>query len=312
LLEKQELKPGETGWAHLSLAKPVALVKGDHFIIRSPVETLGGGEVVESHARRYRRLHPTAIQSLSVKAQGTAEEVLMAILETQQPLVLPRLSIQSDLPATTVEPIIESLIQQGKVIGIGKGKNRLLLTTPGWEKLTEKVTSIFQEYHQRFPARLGMPKAELSSRLKMEGYHSATLQRLLENGVVIEDGAAIRLPTHRVQLTQAQQAKIDVFLKSLAENPYAPPGNLIPEADLLNLLIMQRQVVKVADDVVFSTSAYDEMVARVTYHLKASGRVTVAEVRDIFQASRKYAVALLEHLDGIKVTRRVGDERVLY
>jgi len=312
LLEKEELKPGETGWAHLSLARPVALAKGDHFIIRSSVETLGGGEVVESHARRYRRFYPAAIQSLRVKALGTAEEVLMAILETQQPLGLPRLSAQSNLPATAVEPIIESLIQQGKVTGIGKGENRLLLTTLGWEKLTEKVTSILQEYHQRLPARLGMPKAELSSRLKMEGHHSATLQRLLEDGVVIKDGTAIRLPTHRVQLTQAQQAEIDIFLKSLSESPYAPASNLIPEPDLLNLLIMQHQVVKVADDVVFSTSAYDEMVERVTSHLKASGRVTVGEVRDMFHTSRKYAVALLEHLDGAKITRRVGDERVLY
>jgi len=312
LLEKEELKPGETGWAHLSLARPVALAKGDHFIIRSSVETLGGGEVVESHARRYRRFYPAAIQSLRVKALGTAEEVLMAILETQQPLGLPRLSAQSDLPATAVEPIIASLIQQGKVTGIGKGENRLLLTTLGWEKLTEKVTSILQEYHQRLPARLGMPKAELSSRLKMEGHHSATLQRLLEDGVVIKDGTAIRLPTHRVQLTQAQQAEIDIFLKSLSESPYAPASNLIPEPDLLNLLIMQHQVVKVADDVVFSTSAYDEMVERVTSHLKASGRVTVGEVRDMFHTSRKYAVALLEHLDGAKITRRVGDERVLY
>jgi selenocysteine-specific elongation factor len=88
--------------------------------------------------------------------------------------------------------------------------------------------------------------------------------------------------------------------------------HLIPEPDLLNLLIVRRQVVKVADDVVFSASAYNEMVARVTSHLKAKGRVTVAEVRDMFHTSRKYAVALLEYLDGAKVTRRVGDERVLY
>jgi len=71
-------------------------------------------------------------------------------------------------------------------------------------------------------------------------------------------------------------------------------------------------VVKVAEGVVFSTKAYDEMVEKVTNHLKANGKVTLAEVRDMLQTSRKYAQALLEHLDGKKVTRRVGDERVLY
>ncbi|MBA7675832.1 Selenocysteine-specific elongation factor [subsurface metagenome] len=312
LLEGLELKPGETTWAHLSLSKPVALVRGDRFIIRSPEATLGGGEVVESHARRYRRFHSAAIQSLRVRAQGTTEEVVMAILETKQPLRLPDLLAQSDLPAIELEPAVVSLIEQGRVIGMGKGENRLLLTAPGWERLSKRVTSTLQEYHQRFPARPGMSRAELGSRLKIGGHRSVFLQRLLQDGVVVEEGAAVRLPTHQVQLTPAQQASIDTFLKSLAGSPYAPSSNLIPEPDLLSLLITQHRVVKVADDVVFSAPAYNEMVERVTTYLKANGRVTVAEVRDMFQTSRKYAVALLEHLDGVKITRRVGDERLLY
>ena len=311
LLEREELQPGEAAWAQLSLSKPVAVVKSDHFIIRSSMETLGGGEVVESHARRYRRFRPAVIQNLRIKEKGTAEEVIMAILETKQPLEMPALLAQCDLPAIEVQPAIESLIQQENIIGIGQGEHRLLLTTLGWERLTKKVTGALQDYHRRFPTRLGMPKVELSSRLKLVTNPSALLQRLLDEGVVVEDGAAIHLPTHRVQLTQAQQAKIDAFLNSLAHNPYAPPSNLIPEPDLLNLLIEQHQVVKVSDDVVFSTSAYNEMVERITSHLKASGKVTVGEVRDMFKTSRKYVLALLEHLDRTKITRRVGDERVL-
>lgn len=105
---------------------------------------------------------------------------------------------------------------------------------------------------------------------------------------------------------------MDAFLRLLAENPYAPPGDSMPEPDLLNLLVEQRQVVKVSSDVVFAAYAYDEMVARVTSRIKAQGQITLAEVRDMFQTSRKYAQALLEHLDGEKITRRVGDARVLY
>jgi len=311
LLEKQELKPSETGWAQLSLSKPVALVRGDHFIIRSSEETLGGGEILESHAGRYRRFRPAIIQSLRVKEQGTTEEAVMAILETQHSMDLAHLSAQCDLPLTEIQPMLESLTQQGKVIGIGKGEHRLLLTRLGWQRLTQKVASTLQEYHQIFSTRLGMPRAELSSRLKMGAHRSAILRKLLDDGIVVEDGVVIRLPSHRVQLTQAQQAKIDAFLKSLSHNPYAPPSNLIPKPDLLNLLISQHQVVKVSDDVVFSTSAYNEMVERLVSHLKANDRITLAEVRDMFKTSRKYALALLEHLDQEKITRRVGDERVL-
>ena len=157
-----------------------------------------------------------------------------------------------------------------------------------------------------------MPKVELGSRLKL-GKHSATiLQRLLDEGVLTEEGSVVHLPSHYIQLTQAQQAKIDAFLHSLTQNPYAPPNDLIPEPDLLNLLIEQHRVVKVSENVVFSASAYNEMVEKVTSYIKARGKVTLAEVRDLFKTSRKYAQAFLEHLDEKKITRRVGDERVLY
>jgi len=312
LLENKELKPGETGLAQLSLSKRVALVKGDHFIIRSPMDTLGGGEVIESHPRRYQRLRSDLIQRLRAQESGTAEEVVMAMLETQQPLELSCLSAQCDLPVIEVQPIIESLVQQGKVIGIGKGDHRLILTQLVWQHLASRTVSIAQEYHRRYPARPGMPKAELGSRLKVKTNHSAILRRLLDEGILIQAGVTVRLPSHQVSLTQAQQARIDAFLKSLSQSPYAPPSNLIPEPDLLNLLIERHEVVKVSNEVVFSASAYSEMVERVTSYLRANGRVTIAEVRDMFETSRKYALALLEHLDQAKITRRVGDERVLH
>ncbi len=310
-LEKSELSPGETTLACLSLSKPVALVVGDSFIIRSPEETLGGGKVVESHSRRYRRFTPKVIQSIKDRAQGSAEGVILAILGGRQPLEASALLAQGDLPAIELGPVLDSLIERGKVIAIGRGENRLLFTVAGWERMTNEVTAALQRYHQSFPSRAGMPQAELSSRLKMGIHRQLVLQKLLEAGVTVGEGTMVRLPSHQVQLTPAQQQSLEAFLGSLDEHPYAPPASLIPEPDLLNLLIARHQVVKVADDVVFSASAYNEMVARVTSHLKASGRVTVAEVRDMFHTSRKYAVALLEYLDGAKVTRRVGDERVL-
>jgi selenocysteine-specific elongation factor len=70
-------------------------------------------------------------------------------------------------------------------------------------------------------------------------------------------------------------------------------------------------VVKISGDVAFDAAAYDKMVEGITSHLKSHGRVTVAQVRDMFNTSRKYALALMEHLDAQKITRRVGDERVL-
>ena len=312
LLEKEELRPGEATWVQLSLSKPLAVVNGDRFIIRSSTDTLGGGKVVDARARRLRRFRPAIIENLRAREEGTAEDMVMALLETKQLLELPAILAQSDLSAAEVHSAIESLAQQGKVIEIGQGERSLFFTAVGWERLVKNATSILQEYHRKFPSRAGMPKVELGSRLKLGGYSSAAWPRLVEEGVMAEDGGSVRLPGHSIQLTAAQQAKIDAFLHSLAQNPYSPPGDLVPEPDLLNLLIEQGKVVRVSDSVVFAASAYNGMVEKVMAEMKARGKITLAEVRDLFQTSRKYAQAFLEHLDQRKITRRVGDERVPY
>jgi selenocysteine-specific elongation factor len=157
-----------------------------------------------------------------------------------------------------------------------------------------------------------MPRGELGSKLQLPAAaYALTLRRLLDDRTLIEEGATVRLPTHQIQLSREQQAKVDAYLQSLARNPYAPPGDIMPEPELLNFLIKQRRVVKVSDSVVFAASAYDEMVRKIVAHIKSKGKITLAETRDMFNTSRKYAQALLEHLDQEKVTRRVGDERVL-
>ncbi len=312
LLSEDELKPGQAAWAQVSLDRPAAVVNGDHFIIRSPMETLGGGRIIESHTRRLRRFRLDIIENLQAKETGTAEEMVLALLETKPPLPASALVSELNLKSDEIKAAIDSLVAQGKAIDLGRGDSSLVVTAKKWDGVVQKTGAALQEYHQKFPTRPGMPKVELGSRLKLGANAATVFQKLVAQDIIADDGTVVRLPTHRVRLSQMQQAKVDAFLRALAENPYAPPGDSIPEPDLLNLLVEQRQAIKVSSDVVFAASTYDEMVARVTSRIKAQGQITLAEVRDMFQTSRKYAQALLEHLDGEKITRRVGDARVLY
>jgi len=312
LLEGDELKPGVSTWAQLALDRPVAAIKGDRYIIRSPMETLGGGGIIDAQARRLRRFRPEVIQNLMAREGGTTGEAVMALLETKQPQELTALVAQSNLPLDEANSAIESLIQEGKLVVLSEGKQRLLFTASGWQKLAEKEVALLADYHKKFPARSGMPKVELTGRLKLGSYAPAGLANMVGSGILVEEGGNLRLPSHSVRLTPAQQGKVDVFIKSLADSPYAPPSDLIPESDLLNMLIGQGRVVKVSDTVVFSKSAYDEMLGKITEQIKGKGKISLGEVRDMFGASRKYAQALLEYLDGEKITRRVGDDRVLY
>ena len=138
------------------------------------------------------------------------------------------------------------------------------------------------------------------------------MERLVTENALKEEGLSVRLPAHEVRLNTTEQATVNAFLKALAENPYSPATDRIPEPDLLNLLIERRQVVKASEAVIFSAKAFDEMVAKITGTIKSHGKITLAEVRDMFQTTRKYAQPLLEYMDEKKITRRVGDDRVLY
>jgi selenocysteine-specific elongation factor len=313
LLEKEQIETGESSWAQLRLARPVAVVKGDFFIIRSTMETLGGGEVVDAYPKRHRRFYSSTIEALTAREQGGTEGILLAILEAKEPLEIKELLNRSNLPLIEVNEAVRSLDSQKKLVMLGeKGSQALLFSAKGWSRLVDKAKQITGDYHRRFPLRHGIPKEELRSKLSISAQTFAdALKRLLQDGILVEEGKMVRLHSHHVHLSKDQETAIDTFLESLTRNPYSPPGEVEIDPEILNVLIQQRRVVKVAEHVIFAASAYDEMTERIISYMKKRGTITVAEVRDLLQTSRKYALALMEYLDEQKITRRVGDERVL-
>jgi selenocysteine-specific elongation factor len=315
LLDKDRLEPGGVSWAQIQLKDPIALVKGDRFIVRSPMETLGGGKVVESHAKRLRRFKDDVLEGLRTRDRGSLEDSIYALLDAKSVpagLDLKAMVAGSELPARDVVPALEVLVSDGRAVAVGEGESRLFYSAAAWSKLIKEAVSALQDYHKRFAARVGMPKVELASRLKLGRASPAILGKITEQGAIVEEGLSIRLPSHEVKLTPQQKASVDVFLRALANSPYSPPADLIPEPDLLSLMIDRREVVRTGEGVVFSAKAFDEMVRGVVDYIEGHGKVTLAEVRDLFKTSRRYAQSLLEYMDEKKITRRVGDDRVLY
>lgn len=312
LLGKEKLAPGETGWAQLVLSGPVAVVRGDPFIIRSPIATLGGGRVVDTQARRHRRLSGATLAHLEAQGSGQAEAVLLATLDSRGPMELGAAASQAGLSPGEREPVVQGLMEQGRLVVLGRGEHRWAYSPQAWARLAGRVTKVLADYHRRSPLRRGMPREELKTRLGLPPSGLADwVERLAREGILIEEGQVVRLPAHSVALKPEQQAAVNSFLDGLSRHPYSPPGESLPSPELLNMLIEQGQVVKVSEGVFFAAAAYQKMVDGVVNHLKAQGKITVAEVRDMFGTSRKYALALMEHLDGKGLTRRVGDYRVL-
>jgi selenocysteine-specific elongation factor len=166
-----------------------------------------------------------------------------------------------------------------------------------------------------------MPREEARSRLGSGGKPLAPkvfnllVDDAIAQGRVVAAEAGLRLAEHTVRFTPPQQAQVDRLLAVFRAQPYTPPSvaETIAQVgqDVFGALVEQGQLVRVSDEVVFGGDAYQAMLNRIVSHLTTQGKITVAEVRDLFGASRKYALALMEHLDQKGITRRVGDERVL-
>ncbi len=313
ILDKDRINPGESGWAQVVLSHPVAATSGDAFVIRSATNTLGGGTIVDTNPKRHRRFLKAVIDNLETKERGSPEEILIATLEDIGPADLNRMVTSTNLSAEIVKEIAIGLANQGSLVVLGKDLSRsLFFSSAGWNLFLKTVQNSLSQFHKQFPLRSGMPKEEFRNRARISSQHfPEVLRKLIEDGTVFEEDKLVRLSSHNVTFSPVQQAEVDTFLQSLKDDPYSPQPAGLSDPEILNALIEKRQVVKLSDGVIFASAAFEEMVKRIVEHLKSNGTITVAQVRDMFGTSRKYALALMEHLDEQKITRRVDDERVL-
>lgn len=315
LLEGNQVEPGESTWAQLKLDKPLAVVKGDYYVIRSNQTTLGGGNIVEIDAPRHRRMHAPTLERLAIMEQGSDTDVLLTTIESSQPTAFNDLVKQANMSPDAVKSEIEAMAENGSVITLGSGKvgpGMYSYTASGWSSLGRAAQKALEGYYKQFPLRRGAPKEELRSRLKISPQvFNFALPRLEQDSFVVEDGTLVRLPDYEPALSAAQQKAVDSYIKDLESNPYSPPTSSTPDPEVVNLLVEEGRVVKVDEAVVFSASAYASMVDQVSKHISDNGEITVANVRDLFGTSRKYALALMDYMDAQRITRRVGDARVL-
>ncbi len=315
LLEGDKVTPGEYAWAQLKLDDALAIVKGDCLVIRSPETTLGGGNVVDTHPKRHKRNHPPTIERLEVMARGSHRDVILKAIEVSEPSSFQNLVNRANLEVEEARSELKAMASEGLVVVLGDeefGDGATILTASGWDSVQKKTQKVLEAHHREHSLRRGMAKEELRSRLQMSAQEfPKALKRLVEAGVVSDKGSLVRLPNHQPQLVEGQRQAAEDYLNSLESNPYSPPTDIPLDDDILNLLAEEGKVVKVSNTITFSARAYDEIVAKIVEYTKKNGTITVAEVRDLFQTSRKYALALMEHLDQRRITRRVGDERVL-
>jgi len=315
VLGTKQIGPAQEGWLQLALQEPVALVRGDRFILRrpSPAATLGGGHVLDPHpGRRHRRFRSDVTERLETLTHGTPSELLAQTLARKEPVSSSVLIQQSGLDRNTAEEALRELEENQQLIRLGKQ----IISRAGWQQFLDRITSILSAYHRDYPLRLGMPREELRSRLRLApSVFNPLLSESARLGTLIEDGSLAHTPDHEIVFSPAQQAAIDRLLQQFAatgvNSPSVKESKAIVGEYVYHALVDLGNLRQLNNEVVYAGGEYKHLTDKIIHYLETNKSINAAQTRDLLGTSRKYSIALLEHLDDIKITRRVGDYREL-
>ena len=316
LLNDEQLAPGRTGWVQFALREPLALIKGDRFIVRlpSPSLTLGGGVVIDPQpGRRHRRFKPEVIARLETLTRGTPGELLLKALEAGGPInsaaLFKRASLSGDEAQTALHELLQA--QQARQL-----KADLYLSASGWAALRSKISGELSAYHSANPLKTGMPREEMKSRLGLDTKtFNLIVEQALQDKVVTAAGSVLHAPDFAVAFNPEQQRAIDMLMDRFEAAPWNTPlpkdAEQIVGAEVLAALIDLGRLIKLSEEVLLLAETYRSGVDEIRAYLIEHKTITVAQVRDLFNTSRKYALALVEYLDAQGITKRLGDERTL-
>lgn len=330
LLDQEELGPGEAGYVQLRLEEELALRRGDKFVVRfySPMETIGGGVVLEPNPSIHRRFQETVVEDLKRKESGSSSDIIeMHIREHGDGLATQTgLAKLTALSSEEVAKALEELKGTGEILLFTTRKDVFAWHTGSERLARQKITDALFSYEGRYPYRYGMKKAEVQVTF-LKKMKPVVFDRYVE---YLEQQGAVRRHEEYLCTPDYQVRKDELYLRvsnqlldtvKKAEYDFVRYSDMsfagVPKEtadDILNILLEERRIVKVSDDLYTLTEYMDRAKEMIQGEFAKRQVITTAEVRDLFQTSRKSAKPIIEYMDSIKVTKRAGaeSERVAY
>lgn len=327
LLDREELEGEMEALGQLVLEEPVVAAPRDRFILRtySPLVTIGGGEVIAVNTPRYRRYDQKVLEILKRRLNGSLPEIFLDIIrESKEGLELKKACVQAGLTLDEGRDILKREADRGEFILFpGAEGEQYVISREGLNHLWERAHPALEDFHRRYPLRMGLPKEELRSRLFSRidwRTFQGILERWVEEGKIKLEGNSVALASYRAEMDKRQERAAGILIERYRAGWFQPPLpeeaaqglNLTLEEleEILHFLVRQGHLVKVAEKLYFHKEAVlaaQEEIRR----LGREGPFTLGAVRDSLKSSRKYVLPLLEYLDQIKFTRRVGDKRTI-
>lgn len=329
LLDIEKLTPGDSCFAQLRLEEPIVAKPKDRFIIRfySPMETIGGGVVIDANPEKRKRFDEEVIESLKLKEKGETKEVVEKIVldKSKNAPSIKEISVLTVMSEDKIKEDLDELLDEGRVYTFELSKDTHVVHRRYFDDIADKVEADLREYHQKNPLIIGMRKEEIRSRY-LKDLKPRVGDLLLNKMTEVRDVKIINenmaLKDFEIKLDE-NQAKIKSNIEKLYEDNKTEAIKLSDILEKLNddkkdieqvfrLLLDEGTLVKVREDMIFLKTVLEESEGVLVDYLKENKSIKLAEFRDLLGSSRKIAMNLLEYFDEQKITKRREDTRMLY
>ena len=324
LLETEALNPGESGYAQLRLAEPIAAKSKDRFVIRffSPLETIGGGIILDTSPRKHKRNDSTVLNDLKIKESGSDEQRLLQAL-TELGYTLPgqkTLAEKLALEEHTLEGAVQDLLRRGKLMEALPGR---YVSADTLDQISEHCRRILANYHAANPLHAGIRPAELCQKLfpaADSAVANTILNILIQEGKLRKIAERYALPEFKIRLTRRQskirEKLMAIYRKSGVNTPALDVlWSLFPPADqedcrrVLESLLTNGRLIRISPQTIYHIHTYQRFCQILREWFTTHETLTLAEFRDLLGSSRQTALLILEHFDQNKMTQKDGDLR---
>lgn len=320
-LEVEEIMPGESGLVQLRLEESIVAKKGDKFVVRrySPMETIGGGIVIDTNPRKHKRFDTNIIEALKIKEKGELSDILEAYLKNNSrnyPNIKEIMSYSGE-SEDNIKKSLEKLIGQDKVICI----NNMYMHINQYNTLKEKAESELQAYHKKFRLREGMLKEEVRSKVESKFKtrdFDVLLDLFINDDLIKVNGNFVSLKKFNVVFNE-KQTKIKNEIEKILNN--AGLNNIYAIEDITNNKkeyeevlesLIGNTIVRIEDSYLMSSKVYNDAKEKLIKYLEENKEITLGDYRDLVNSSRKNCMIILEDFDRNKITKRVENKRVLF
>ncbi|HNZ31281.1 MAG TPA: selenocysteine-specific translation elongation factor [Smithellaceae bacterium] len=327
LIEKDELAPGEKGFAQLILEKKDVVVAGDRFVLRSysPITTIGGGLIIDPLPPKHKRLNKKVIEELATLLNGTLPKKIEVILERAgfAGTNLRHLVFRLGTNAKNIKEALQSILSQKSALITDKEETNII-SASFYEKLAQSAAEIISQYQKKNPLREGISKEELKASLGRDispKLFFMLLQNLADQKKIEVDKETVRLFGHKVTLADDLNSIRQEILKIYNEAGLTPPSfkdvinnfqdKKTEAQNIIKLLLKEGSLIKINEELIFTREALDNLRKNYKALLVKEGKATPVSFKELTGLSRKYIIPLMEYFDTDKLTMRVGDHRIL-